>query len=370
MVIPIRIDRLCKEMKKHEMAALVMVPGPNFFYFTGLALHRSERLTLAFIGVNGRLNFLVPELERAQVERVQHQQVQLRTYSDSEGPDGALRDVMARMELRDKSLGVEFRGMWVGEEHALQQAADGISITPADELFMNLRMIKDDNELAAMHKAVQIVEAALADTIGAMEVGRTEREIAADLQIALARHGSGPLPFAPIVVAGSNAAAPHASPGDRPIQAGDMVTIDCGASWNGYASDITRNVAVGEINEELEHIYDIVLQANGTGRATVRPDVSAEDVDAATRAVIEEAGYGEYFTHRTGHGLGLDIHEPPYIAGGNRTLLQSGMTFTIEPGVYLPGLGGVRIEDDVVVTANGAKSLTSYTRKLLRIAPA
>ena len=368
MAIRIRINRLRKEMEKHEMAAVAMVPGPNFLYFTSLALHRSERLTLALVDVNGRLNFLLPELERAQVEPVRTKDVDLRTYSDSEGPGVALQDLIAKMDLRDKSLGVEFRGMWVGEEHAIRQAAHGVAVTAADALFMDLRMIKDDGELAAMRKAAQIVEAALADLVREMAAGQTEREIAANLQIALARHGSGPLPFAPIVVAGPNAAAPHASPGDRPVQAGDIVTIDCGASWNGYASDITRNVAVGTIADELEHVHEIVHAANDAGRAAARPDIPAEDVDAAARAVIEKAGYGKYFTHRTGHGLGLDIHEPPYIVGGNHTPLRAGMTFTVEPGVYLPGLGGVRIEDDIVVTADGTEALTGYTRKLLRIA--
>ncbi|NOZ06452.1 MAG: aminopeptidase P family protein [Chloroflexi bacterium] len=355
-------------MKKRGMAAVAMVPGPNFFYFTGLTLHRSERLTLALIRVDGRIAFFLPALERTQTENAPHKRFEVFTYSDSEGPDQALLKLAGKMDLQNRVLGIEFRGMWVGEERALQQAAGGISITPADELFMDLRMIKDDDELTAMRQAIRIAEAALSDTVGEMAAGQTEREIATRLQVALTRHGSDPLPFLPIVVAGPNAASPHALPGDRPIRAGDIVTIDCGASWGGYASDITRNVAVGEITEELEHIHSIVWQANGAGRAAVRPGIPAEDVDAATRAVIEEAGYGAYFTHRTGHGLGLDIHEPPYVVGGNRAPLRAGMTFTIEPGIYLPGLGGVRIEDDVVVTADGTETLTKFPRKLLRIA--
>jgi Xaa-Pro dipeptidase len=173
--------------------------------------------------------------------------------------------------------------------------------------------------------------------------------------------------FSPIVVAGPNAASPHSTPSERPIESGETIVVDCGATVGGYAADITRTFAIGELEPEMAQVYDVVRAANAAGRRAVRPGIPAEQVDQAARAVIEDAGYGEYFIHRTGHGLGLEIHEPPYIVAGNRQLLEPGMTFTVEPGIYLPGRGGVRIEDDVVVTADGGDSLTTFPREFAKL---
>ena len=170
-----------------------------------------------------------------------------------------------------------------------------------------------------------------------------------------------------IVVAGPNGADPHAGPSDRPLQPGDLVTIDCGAVHKGYTADITRTFAIGQVEEQLAEIYEVVRQANAAGRAAVRPGVAAQEIDRAARAVIENAGYGQYFTHRTGHGLGIETHEPPYMVEGNELRLEPGMVFTVEPGVYVPGLGGVRIEDDMVVTAEGGESLTTFPREWTRV---
>ena len=179
------------------------------------------------------------------------------------------------------------------------------------------------------------------------------------------RAGGEGLSFSPIVVAGPNAASPHSTPSERPIQPGETIVVDCGVTVGGYAADITRTFAVGELEPEMARVYDVVRAANEAGREAVRPGIPAEQVDQAARAVIKDAGYGEYFFHRTGHGLGLETHEPPYIVAGNQRLLEPGMTFTVEPGIYLPGRGGVRIEDDVVVTADGGESLTTFPREFI-----
>ncbi|MBN1484017.1 MAG: M24 family metallopeptidase, partial [Chloroflexia bacterium] len=184
-------------------------------------------------------------------------------------------------------------------------------------------------------------------------------------QWAVAEAGADELPEEPIVAAGLNGASPHARPGDRPMRAGELVTFDGVARVDGYYGDLTRTVALGEPGPELRQIYALVQQANAAGRQAVRPGVPAEAVDRAARAVIEAAGYGQYFIHRTGHGLGLEVHEPPYIVVGNSQSLSPGMTFTVEPGIYVPGLGGVRIEDDVCVTEIGGESLTTMSRELL-----
>ncbi len=196
----------------------------------------------------------------------------------------------------------------------------------------------------------------------------TERDLAAELVLQLLRHGSEPtLPFAPLVAAGPNGANPHATPTERPITPGDLVIVDWGAAYQGYFSDLTRTLAVGEVAPELEHIATVVAEANAAGRRAVQPGSPAGAVDAAARHVIENAGYGPYFIHRTGHGLGMEVHEPPYLYGGNERPLVPGMTFTVEPGIYLPNRGGVRIEDDVVVTEDGGESLSTLPRTLWRL---
>ena len=190
----------------------------------------------------------------------------------------------------------------------------------------------------------------------------TEKEAAARLVARQLTGGADALAFAPIVVGGPNGALPHAVPGARPFEAGDWVVVDWGALVDGYASDMTRMVVFGEPGGPLVKVHEIVLRANEAGRATVEPGILAEEVDAAAREVITIAGYGPAFVHRTGHGLGLEVHEPPFIVAGDETCLEPGMTFTVEPGIYLEGLGGIRIEDDVLVTAEGAETLTTLPR--------
>jgi Xaa-Pro dipeptidase len=231
-----------------------------------------------------------------------------------------------------------------------------------------LRMKKDESEVRAMRQAVEIAQQALKAALASARAGMTERELAAELTLQLLRNGSDPeMPFSPIVAAGPNGANPHATPSDRPLTDGDLLIIDWGASSGGYFSDLTRTFRVGQVQEELSHIVEICIQANAAGRAAARPGARAADVDYAARRVIEEAGYGPYFTHRTGHGLGMEGHEEPYIYAENSQVLEAGMTFTVEPGIYLPGKGGVRVEDNLVITADGSESLSNLDRSLVAL---
>jgi Xaa-Pro dipeptidase len=189
------------------------------------------------------------------------------------------------------------------------------------------------------------------------------------LTIQLLRHGSEPeFPFSPIVQSGPNSANPHATPSDRKLEWGDLLVIDWGARYDGYISDITRTFTIGGVDDQLAHIAQVVLDANCAARSAARPGISAANVDQAARDVIKASGYGDFFIHRTGHGIGMEGHEAPYIRAGNEMVLKPDMTFTIEPGIYLPGRGGVRIEDDVLISESGLESLTDLPRKLEIIA--
>jgi Xaa-Pro dipeptidase len=230
-----------------------------------------------------------------------------------------------------------------------------------------LRLVKDKAELAAMEKAVAVAETAMKSLMPRIVTGQTEKQIAAMLLQELTEAGSEANPFGPIVSGGPNGASPHATPTNRPIRIGDMLVIDWGTIVDGYPSDITRTFAIGQVDAELVRVYESVKQANAAGKAAAKPGATGRDVDRAARRVIKEAGYGEYFIHRTGHGLGLEVHEPPYMMEGNVEPLVPGAVFTVEPGIYLPGRAGVRIEDDVVVTGDGSRSLTTLPRELVQL---
>jgi Xaa-Pro dipeptidase len=288
----------------------------------------------------------------------------LYTYTDQDGYEQAFADVAEGLRLNGKTVAVEYRHMRVLELRQLEAVVPNACFVALEDALPELRLAKDRHELDAMRGAIEITERALHSLISQPLGGLTERQVASRLSQLMVDGGADGIAFV-IVVAGPNSADPHKEPSDRPIQTGDLVTIDCGAVWQGYPADITRTFAVGEIADELLVVYQTVLKANAAGKAAVKPGVAAQDVDRAARQAIRDAGYGTYFFHRTGHGLGIEVHEPPYIVEGNEQLLAPGMVFTVEPGVYIPGLGGVRIEDNVVVTQEGVDCLTTFPRELM-----
>jgi Xaa-Pro dipeptidase len=352
------------------VACVALVPGANLRYFTGLAMHLSERPTVAFVPAEGPLAVLLPELEAPAAKTRLSGESRLFTYRDEEGHEHAFHQVAEALALDGKAIGVEYLAMRLLEMRRIERAFPGSPLMATEPWMSALRMSKDETEIAHMRRAVEMAEGAMQRLLdeGGIRPGRTELEVAADLQVALLREGGQGEAFPPIVVAGPNSAYPHASPSERTLAEGDLVIIDWGTTYEGYRSDITRTFVLGSPTPEMERVHDAVLAANQSGRLAARAGRPAQEVDRAARRAITLAGYGEFFIHRTGHGLGLETHEPPYIVEGNLDLLQAGMTFTVEPGIYMPGVGGVRIEDDVVVTESGAEALTTLPRDLLPLA--
>ena len=354
--------------KLNQLAAgrfdcVAIMPGPNMQYFTGLNFHLSERPTLALLPRTGQPALILPAFEASKLERSPIPW-QAFTFVDGQDPLEAFQAASAALNLSGAQIGVEALTMRVRELRLLQAAAPGATCDDADSLIAALRMIKDPTEIDAMRRAIQITEDALDDVVDVIHAGMTERQVANELLMALMRRGAEGIAFEPLIQSGPNAALPHLTSTERVIQAGEGLLMDFGITLEGYNSDITRTFTVGQPSAEFKRIYELVKQANAAGRAAAKPGVTGQDIDRATRRVIEAAGYGQYFTHRTGHGLGLQGHEPPYIVEGNDVPLVPGNTFTVEPGIYLPGIGGVRIEDDVLITADGAESLTTYDREL------
>jgi len=361
-----KLSRLLELMRQHDFDAAAINPGPNFTYLTGMRMHLMERPTVLLVARSGLAALVLPQLEQLQLARAR---IELASFPYPDNPatwQEAFSNAFNALGIRQARVAVEPRTLRLLELDFLQSAAPDCGFINGSAVFESLRLRKEADELEKMRQAARVAEIALQETLKTVRPGQTEKQIAAELVIALFRAGSDiELPFQPIVSSGENSANPHASPGKRVLRAGDLLLFDWGASVDGYFSDITRTFTVGVAPKQLLQIGAVVQAANAAGRAAARPNQPASAVDRAAREVINSAGFGEYFTHRTGHGLGIEAHEAPYIRGDNDTLLEPGMVFTVEPGIYLPGLGGVRIEDDLVICDEGAYSLTNLPREVL-----
>jgi Xaa-Pro dipeptidase len=361
-----RLTKLRSLLQTGGLDCLALVPGANLTYLTGLNFHLGDRPTVAFFRTDRPPALVLPALELLKVEGIEA--LMPFPWTDEDGYEAAFRQAAAAYDLAGARIGVEAFAMRYAESRLLETHASSCELIAADDVVGELRLRKEPGEIARMRRAADMAQAALTAILNTLHPGMTEREIAGQLKLQMLAAGADAFSFQPIVSTGPNAANPHASPSERPLQHGDFLLFDWGLYAEGYASDITRTFPVGVMDREMREIYTVVQLANEAGRKAIRPGVTCGAVDAATRQVIEDAGYGRHFTHRTGHGLGMEVHEPPYIAAGSRRVLEPGMTFTIEPGIYLPGRNGVRIEDDVVVTADGCESLTTMSREWQQLA--
>ena len=363
-----RIESLRQKLTSFGLDAVVVNPGASLRWLTGLNFHLMERPVILFLAKAGNPLIILPALELAKLENLQGE-LDVHAFGDNPSTWQSLfTEALSALEGQKLRIGVEATGLRFLELNLLQKALPDADFVDGSQTFASLRMIKDEQELAKMRKAAEIAEAAMMETLRTILVGQTEKEIAAELVVQLYRHGSDQaLPFAPIVSTGPNSANPHASPSERRLQLGDVLLVDWGAGFEGYFSDITRCFFCGQVDERLQKIAETVQHANHYAVSGGRVGMQAGDVDTIARQEIEENGFGEYFTHRTGHGLGMETHEAPYIFSGNDLILEKGMVFTVEPGIYLPGLGGIRIEDDVFVDEDGLTCLTSLPRGVLTI---
>ncbi len=358
----IRRERLATEIAQADVAAVLVAPSPDLVYFAGYGPMPLERLTLLVVRADGETWLFVPELERPPALESPAGRALL--------PENVVgwRDGVDPYELVARTLPKTGRvGLgdttWASHTLALQAVAPGLTFEPASPVIARLRGVKDEEELAALRRAGRGADETFRAICQTRFLGRREDEVAADIADLLVTYGHSRADFV-IVGSGPNSASPHHEPTGRTILPRDPVVLDFGGELGGYYSDTTRTVVVGEAPNGFAEVYEAVQEAQDAAVRTVRPGVAAEDVDRAARDVIETAGFGDRFIHRTGHGIGLEVHEAPYIIEGNRTPLEPGMTFSVEPGVYLEGAFGVRIEDIVAVTRDGVERLNRSTRDL------
>jgi Xaa-Pro aminopeptidase len=351
-------------MTAQHIDVAVFVPGSNLRYLSGIGFSTKLRLACLIVPLEGTPAIVLPTMEAPRAQAQAQFPLTVYGWDDDAGPAHAVATAFATLGIRGGTIAVEHVVMRVFELRAIEAALPAATIVNADPLIAQLRMHKTADELAAMQRAITVAETSLAQAIAAIRPGMNELQVAELWEKAIRAAGSVPS-FDLAVGAGPNGASPHHTNGTRLLQAGDLVVIDGGAIVDGYVSDITRTIAVGTLSPRAKLVYDTVLAANVAGRAAAAlPGATGDSVDRAARAVIVAAGFGDAFIHRTGHGLGIDIHEPPFMVGGDMNQINPGMTFTVEPGIYLPGEFGVRIEDMLVRTADGAITMTSFPREL------
>jgi Xaa-Pro aminopeptidase len=279
---------------------------------------------------------------------------------------GLIVDEVAKQAaaLGIKKLGFEQDNLSYATYKAYEKAVDA-KLVPVSGVVEKLRLIKSDSEIKILKEAAEIADAAFKHILDFIRPGIKEIDVANELEFFMRKNGAASSSFDIIVASGYRSALPHGVATDKVIEKGEFVTLDFGAYYKGYCSDITRTVAVGEVSDELKKIYQIVLEAQLRGMAGIKPGMTGREADALTRDYITEQGYGEYFGHSTGHGLGMEVHEGPALSVRSDTVLEPGMVVTVEPGIYIAGLGGVRIEDDTVVTKDGNQSLTHSPKDLI-----
>lgn len=355
-----RMQALYDYMNERQLDALLVTLPKHVYYLTGYLSDPHERM-LAVVMPRGEEPFLfAPALDREAAE-ASSSLGRIVTHDDTEN---AYEVLSRRLPSGIRRLGIEKGHLTVSQFEALSGVIGADAYDDAGAALLALRAVKSAEEIERMRKAARLVEDVLRAGLERFKVGMTEIELVAELDYQMKKLGAQGPSFDTTVLAGEKSAMPHGEPGTRPIREGGLLLCDLGVYLDGYASDITRTFAVGDIGPKLRDVYDTVLQANLAGIAAVREGVAYSAIDKAARDAIAARGYGEYFTHRLGHGLGLDIHEYPSMHGANHDSAKAGVAVTIEPGVYLPGVGGVRIEDDVVVTAEGADVLTSFPKQL------
>jgi Xaa-Pro dipeptidase len=360
-----RLDRASAAAEKAGVDALLMAPGSDLKYLLGAGGGSFERLTCLVVPTGGSPVLVVPKLEAPGYDAVPTGQlgVELAPWVDGEDPYALVAAQVpgaGRVAVSDMMAALHVLGL-----RAALPAAEQVLAGP---IVRELRMRKDAEEIDGLRKAGAAIDRVHARMAEFLRVGRTEAQVGADIAAAIVEEGHTVAEFV-IVASGPNGASPHHSLSDRVVEAGDVVVVDIGGPIaEGYCSDSTRTYVMGEPRDpDVRETYAVLRRAQQAAVDAVRPGVAAQDVDAAARSVIADAGFGEYFIHRTGHGIGLDVHEHPYIVGGNDLPLEAGMAFSVEPGIYQLGRWGARIEDIVVVTADGVEALNKRPHELVSL---
>ncbi|MDI7740457.1 Xaa-Pro peptidase family protein [Lysinibacillus fusiformis] len=358
-----KLQQLQSYLKENQYDAAFITTPDNVFYFSNFKSNPHERLLGVMVFQEAEPFLVCPKMEAPDAVNSGWSQ-EIIGHLDTDNPWNLIAQAIQARGIPVSTFAIEKSHLTVERLESLQEIYPQANFVRLDDKINEMRVIKDEIEIEKMRKAAGLADYAI--EVGCKEIaeGKTEMEILTAVENAIQAKGCK-MSFETMVLSGPKTASPHGTPGDRKIQKGDMILFDLGVIYDGYCSDITRTVAFGEVTEAQKEIYNTVRQANENAIAAVKPGVRAMELDKIARDTITDAGYGEYFTHRLGHGLGISVHEFPSVTGTNELELKEGMVFTIEPGVYKSDVTGVRIEDDVVVTKDGVEVLTKFTKELI-----
>ena len=358
-----KIEEIQHFLQRDDWDAAFITTPDNVFYVSGFHSNPQERLLGVMVFKNAEPFLISPLMEVPDVKAAGWSYEAVGHEDTDDAWDIVLKTIQKRGAL-PTSIAIEKSHLTVERKERMEQLFPGVTFGRLDEQLNSMRNIKSEEELEKLREAARLADYAVEVGCNAIEEGKTELEILMAIEFELKKKGAEKMAFDTMVLSGPKTASPHGNPGNRKIKKGDFVLFDLGVVYQGYCSDITRTVAFGEPTDAQREIYETVRKAEQAAVDSVRPGVKAMEIDEAARNVIEQAGYGSYFTHRVGHGLGISVHEYPSVTGTNELVLEEGMVFTIEPGIYHPGITGVRIEDDVVVTADGVEVLTKFPKEL------
>ncbi len=359
-----KINQISTYLKKHNIDAAFITTPDNVFYVSGFRSNPHERLLGVLVFQDAEPLMILPQMEVPDAKNAGWN-FDVVGHQDTDQPWQLLKQAIENKKITTSQIAIEKSHMTVERLEAIQELYPDVTFTRLDDQLNSMRVVKDANELAILREAAAYADYAIEVGVSEIAEGKTELEILTAIELALKKKGISHMSFDTMVLSGPKTASPHGKPGDRKIQKGDLVLFDLGVIYKGYCSDITRTVAFGEPSTKQKEVYETVRKAEQAAVDAVKPGVKAMELDKIARDIITEAGYGEFFTHRLGHGLGISVHEFPSVTGNNEMELIEGMVFTIEPGIYDPSITGVRIEDDVVVTKDGVEILTKYPKELV-----
>ena len=359
-----RVEEVMSWMNDQNIEITFINSTENVYYLSNFYTDPHERLMGIFLFKNAKPLFVLPAMEANQL-RAAGWGNEIIGYSDHENPWESIEKSIATRHLgKVDRVALEKEVLTYGRSEAFLSMFSNVQVVAVENKVNKMRVVKDEDEIAVMSRAAKMADFGVQVGIDALVEGITEMEVLAKIEYELKRKGIREMSFSTMVLFGEKSGDPHGNPGDRKLQVGDMVLFDLGVILEGYCSDITRTVAYKSVTDKQREIYQTVLAAEQASLEISKPGTRVGDLDTIARDIITEAGYGEYFPHRIGHGLGINVHEYPSMSHLNDDILKKGMVYTIEPGIYLPSIGGVRIEDDVLVTANGYKTLTQFPKEL------
>ncbi|WP_174614039.1 M24 family metallopeptidase [Virgibacillus ihumii] len=358
-----RLDTLLNEMKKNDLESMLVTSAANFYYLSNYYTDPHERVIVTYVSKHQDPVLMVPSMEKEDAKNAGWE-YEIIAYQDHEAPWQLLLDYLTRNDSIPATIGLEFNSLSIERFNQIKEIFPKAAFSDAQEILANMRVLKNEQEYKLLKEAASLADFGVETGVKAIHEGATELGIIAKIEYELKKQGVQGMSFSTMALSGTKTASPHGTPSMKTIEKGDLVLFDLGVVFGGYCSDTTRTVAYKSITPEQENIYNTVLSAEKKAIDTSVYGTPVGKVDLAARNHIVQAGYGDFFTHRIGHGLGIETHEYPSMHSKNELPLKTGMSYTIEPGIYVPGTGGVRIEDMVFMTEYGAETLTKFPKEL------